>query len=131
MSMRKARLLLPLVLLLVAPITAQVEHAATPAQCRADADSWSVPKSAFLIPNESEFNSLAVAVMHDPAITARTLLARNNELQQCVKTDNVQAVRYSQASRAYSIAQLGRMADFITRHQLEPQFLKEDDDGQR
>jgi hypothetical protein len=69
--------------------------------------------------------------MHDPTVTAKTLDARVDELGQCVKTDSVQSVRYSQASRAYGVAELGRMGDFIQRHNLTGQFYEEDDQGKR
>ena len=125
------RLLLPLFLLFVIPMTGQVEHAPTAEQCRADADVWGVPRSGILIPNEDQFSNLAGAVMPDQTVTAKTLEARIAELGQCVKTDSVQSVRYSQGSRAYATAELERMSDFMQRHNMTAQFYQEDDQGKR
>ncbi|MGA7792901.1 MAG: hypothetical protein WCA19_07675 [Candidatus Acidiferrales bacterium] len=129
--MKKARLLLPVLLLLVSPMTAQVEHAPTPEQCRVDADAWGVPKWAVFAPNENEFANLSGAMMHDQIVSAKSLEARNAAFGQCEKTDNVQSSRYAQAARAYAIAELGRMADFMERHSLTGQFYQEDEQGKR
>jgi hypothetical protein len=43
----------------------------------------------------------------------------------------VQANRYAQAARAYGIAELARMADFMERHSLTAQFYQEDGEGKR
>jgi len=37
----------------------------------------------------------------------------------------------NQAARAYAIAELGRMADFMERHSLTGQFYQEDEQGKR
>jgi hypothetical protein len=124
-------LLLPLLLLFVIPMTAQVEHAPTPEQCRADADSWSIPKWAVFVPNEAEFQNLANVMMRDRTVTSKSMDDRRAELVLCVKTDSIQANRYAQANRAYAIGEMGRMADFIQRHNLMPQFYQEDEQGQR
>jgi hypothetical protein len=113
------------------PAAGQVEHAATPEQCRADADAWGVPKAGGLIRNEDQFARLANFMVQDRTLTAETLNARSVEFGQCVRTDSVEAARYSQAQRAYAIAELGRMADFMKRHNLIQQFLQEDDQGNR
>jgi len=91
--MKKARLLLPVLLLLVSSMTAQVEHAPTPEQCRVDADAWGVPKWAVFAPNENEFANLSGAMMHDQTVSAKSLEARNAAFGQCEKTDNVQSSR--------------------------------------
>jgi hypothetical protein len=129
--MKKARLLLPLVLLFGIPVTGQVEHAATPEQCRADADAWSVPKWTVFNPNEKEFSNLAGIMIRNQAVSAKTLEARNAQFMQCEKTDTVFAARYAQAARAYSIAELARMGDFMQRHSLQGQFYEEDEQGKR
>jgi hypothetical protein len=129
--MTKARLVLPLVLLLVAPMAAQVEHAPTPEQCRADADTWGIPKSSVSVPNEPEFRNLTRAMTHDPAVTARKLDARIEELSMCMRTDSVQSLRFEEGSRALTIAEMYRMAEFVSRHHLETQFYQEDEQGKR
>jgi hypothetical protein len=129
--MKKSRSLLPLFLLFVIPMTGQVEHAPTPEQCRADADAWGIPKSSVFVPNEHQFSILTGAMMHDRTVTAETLEARIAEFGQCEKTDNVQAGRYAQASRAYAIGELGRMTDFMRRHNLTGQLYDEDEQGKR
>jgi hypothetical protein len=39
-------------------------------------------------------------------------------------------MRYAETSRAYAIAQLGRVASFMQRHNFTAQFLAEDEQGQ-
>jgi hypothetical protein len=53
------------------------------------------------------------------------------ELEQCVKTDSLQAVRYNQGANAYVVADLMRMADYMQRHNLKTQFYEEDEQGKR
>jgi len=129
--MKEARLLLPLILLLVVPMTAQIEQAPTPEQCRADADAWGIPKWALLVPNDNEFRSLPGVMIHNQAVSAKTLEARNAEFAQCEKTDSALDVRYARAARAYAIAELARMGDFMERHSLTGQFYQEDEQGKR
>jgi hypothetical protein len=129
--MKKIQLLLPLFLLFVIPITPQVEHAPTRERCRADADVWGVPKASVLTPNDYQLRNLTRAVVRDQAISAKKLDARIDELSMCMRTDSVQSFRYEQGSRAYNIAMWERMADFISRHNLENQFYQEDDQGKR
>ena len=132
--MKKSRLLLPLLLLLVVPMTAQVEHAPIPQQCRADVNSWEVPNFNPTFWNEEEFSNFVTLVMHDHSLTAKELDAREAELAQCLKTDQGFTAlpnRYVQARRAYSIAELARMADYVKRHNLMAQFYDEDEQGKR
>lgn len=130
--MKKAQLwLLPLLLLFVTPITAQIEHATTPEQCRADSDAWNVPTWGVLVPSQDAFEALSQRVVHDPNISAKALDARRTEMQQCAKTDKVQNGRYIEADRAYSVAELQRMSDFIARNGLMEKFYKEDQQGKR
>jgi len=130
-AMKKARLLLPLLLLLVLPMTAQIEDAPKPAQCRADSDAWGVPKWTVFNPNVNQFAGLADVMIHNQVVFAQTLEARNAEFGQCEKSDNAQSGRYSQAARAYAIAELARMGDFMERHGLLGQFYQEDEQGKR
>jgi hypothetical protein len=129
--MKRARLLLPLLFLLVSPMTAQIEHAPTPEQCRADADAWGIPKWSLLITNDNEFRSLPGTMIRNQAVSAKVLEARNGEFAQCEKTDSVQDARYARAARAYAIAELARMGDFMQRHNLQGQFYEEDEQGKR
>jgi hypothetical protein len=133
--MKKARLLLPLLLLFVVPVTGQVEHAPMPQQCRADVNAWDVPASVTPYWPEELFSNFVTRVMHDPSLTAKELDAREAELDQCLKTDKsfltADPTRYIQARRAYSIAALARMADYMKRHNLMAQFYDEDEQGKR
>ena len=70
-AMKKARLLLPLLLLLVLPMTAQIEDAPKPAQCRADSDAWGVPKWTVFNPNVNQFADLADVMIHNQAVFAQ------------------------------------------------------------
>jgi hypothetical protein len=130
-SMKKARLLLPLFLLFVVPVTGQVEHAATPEQCRADANAWGIPGIGVFDQNEVQFANLPATMVHNQTVSAKTLEARNAEFMQCEKTDTVQANRYALAARAYGIAELARMADYMERHSLTAKFYQEDEEGKR
>ncbi len=132
----RLRLLLPLLLLLVIPMRGQVEHAPTPAQCHADADSWDVPPATPPYNNEEVLARYAMGIMRNPNISAKELDARKKELSQCLKTDNgILSARphefYEQAIHAYTIAELGRMADYLERHNLMTQFYDEDGQGKR
>lgn len=129
--MKKARLLLPLIFLFVVPVTGQIEHAATPEQCWADANAWGIPGWALFDQNEVQFANLPSTMVRNQAVSAKTLELRNAEFIQCEKTDAVQANRYAQAARAYGIAELARMADFMERHSLTAQFYQEDGEGKR
>jgi len=129
--MKKAKLLLPLILLFGIPVMGQVEHAATPEQCRADANDWDIPGVAVFDANTIAFANLPATLVHNPTVTAKMLESRIVELNQCIKTDSLQAGRYSQGSRAYSIAELSRMGDFMGRHSLQGQFYQEDEQGKR
>jgi hypothetical protein len=131
--LKRTGLLLPLFLLFVFPMSGQVDHAPTPEVCRADADGWSVPPWDILRANEANFDNYAGQLMHDPNVTAKTMQARRAEMLACMKTDQIKANqnRYSEANRAFAIAEIGRMADYMQRHNLTAQFLQEDEQGQR
>ena len=129
MLMKRASFVLPLFFLFAIPMRGQVDHAPTPAQCRADADSWGIPTWSVLGQNEAQFDNYSVKTINNPSITTKTLDARIAELGQCMKTDKVQTARYrySHGQRAYAIAQLARMAGFMKRHGLLEQFYQEDE----
>jgi hypothetical protein len=109
----------------------QIEHAATPDQCKADSDAWGIPTPALLTNTEQKFALFSNATARDTSLTANTLDARMKELSQCMRTDKLNSVRYAEANRAYAIAQLVRMASFMKRHNLTDQFHSEDEQGQR
>jgi hypothetical protein len=125
--MKKAGFLLPLFLLFAIPMTGQIEHAPTPAQCRADVDSWGIPTWSSFGQNEVQFDNYSVKTIRDHSVTAKALEARITELGQCMKTDKVLTARYSHGQRAYAIAELARMAEFMKRHGLQAQFYQEDE----
>jgi hypothetical protein len=133
--MKKVRFLLPLFLLFVVPVTGQVEHAPMPQQCRADVNAWDVPGFNISFWDEEVFSNFVTRVTHDHSLTAKELDARQAELDQCLKTDKslltADPNRYVQARRAYSIAALARMADYMKRHNLVAQFYDEDEQGKR
>lgn len=73
----------------------------------------------------------AVVMVRDRRVTAKTIEARRGELMVCMKTDKPEANRYSEANRAYAVAEMARMADYLQRHNLTGQFMQEDEQGQR
>jgi hypothetical protein len=115
----------------VVPVASQIEHAATPEQCKADADAWGIPSASVLFRNEADFNRLSTLTAFNKSVDASTLEARMKQFSQCMRTDQNASVRYSEANRAYAIAQLLRMANFMKRHNLTSQFMQEDQEGQR
>ena len=125
----KTRFLLPLLFLLVTPMTGQVANAPTVEQCNADADAWGIPATSVFAANYEQFANLANSMMRDRNVTAKTLEARTSELSQCV--DGLHPGRYAQADRAYTMAELVRMRNFMRRHNLMPQFYDEDAQGKR
>ena len=131
MARKTARFLLPLVLLVGIPMTAQVEHAPTTEQCRADADAWGVPSKLSPVPNEYQFRNHLRDVAKNPDIAAEKLDVRIEELSMCMRMVPAQSFRYEQGSRAYTIAEYSRMAAFVSRHNLLNQFYQEDDQGKR
>jgi len=134
----RIRLLMPLVLFSVIPAATQVEHAPTPAQCRADANVWDLPNPDLstnpFLSDKDQVAAYATVVEADPNLSTKMLDARTAELSQCIKTDagflNMRA-RYFLANRAYALAELGRMANFMQRHNLLSQFYAEDEQGKR
>src|SRR5579864_8611611 len=116
--MKKARLALLLAVWFVIPVAgeignvspaaSQIEHAPTPEQCRADADAWGIPTPVLLVNTEQQFNILASTTAGDRSLSANMLDARVKELSQCIRTDRPNSVRYSEANRAYIVAQLAR-----------------------
>jgi hypothetical protein len=125
----KLPFLVPLLLLVVIPMTGQVAHTPTPEQCTADADAWGIPNSGLFATNEDQFSVLASTMMRDRTVTAKMLEARTTELGQCV--EGLKPSRYAQANRAYTIAELVRMKNFMQRHNLMLQFYDEDAQGKR
>jgi hypothetical protein len=109
----------------------QIEHAPTPEQCRADADAWGIPTPALFVNTEQQFNPFTSGVAGARGLTANVLNARTRELSQCMRTDRPNSTRYAEANRAYAIAQLIRMENYMKRHDLISQFLAEDEQGQR
>jgi hypothetical protein len=107
-------------------MSGQIEHAPTPAQCRADAAAWDIPEH--FIFDRDAFSNM---VTQSSSESARTLDERRAELQLCEKTDRLHATRYSLGSTAYGVAEVIRMGDFMQRHNLMQQFYKEDDEGKR
>lgn len=131
------RWVLPLVLLIPGVcqsehvVASQIEHAPTPEQCRADADAWGIPTPTLLVNTEQQFNRLSSATALDKSLTANIMDARMKELSVCMRTDKINSPRYAEANRAYAVALLLRMANFMQRHNLTDQFRKEDEQGQR
>lgn len=133
--MKIARLLLPLLLLLMTPMAREQDavHFAPLAQCRADADAWGIPnvvRPGVWNSPEDEFNNFKTK-MELRTLTSRVLNSRNDDLTQCVNTDRLNSSRYALASLVYKIAMLERMGDFMGRHDLVAQFYLEDDQGKR
>jgi hypothetical protein len=116
-----------LLLLLVVPATGQ-EHAPIAAQCQADAAVWgdTALESKYLdasdSPTQTEIGRLGLKEVMD----------RINEMRACLKTDPARQARYYEIAMWYTGSVLsGRVYDFMTRHDLWPQFRLEDGQGKR
>ncbi|MGC2333159.1 MAG: hypothetical protein WA581_17025 [Candidatus Acidiferrales bacterium] len=121
-----ALLFAPALFLFLRPMSGQLEHAPTPAQCRADAAAWDIPEH-FIFERDA-FSNMVTQHSNE---SARVLDARRAELEVCEKTDRLHATRYSIGGVAYTVAEMIRLGDFMHRHNLMQQFYKEDDAGQR
>lgn len=130
--------LVPLLLLSAFPTNTQVEHAPTPQECRADANVWDLPTPDLstnpFLSGKDEVTGYATVIADDATLSTKTLESRNAELSQCAKTDTGffnMRTRYNLATRAYTLAELMRVEQFVQRHKLLTQFYAEDERGKR
>jgi hypothetical protein len=97
-------------------IHAQVEHAPTVEQCRADQKSW-------------------YATLEDEAAVANVgyqeLQGWFLEMVKCEKVDSERERWYMATHAAVGLIQGTRLRDFLKRHNLWNQFLAEDAEGKR
>ena len=96
-------------------LTAQVEHAPTVEQCRADQRLW-LPKL------EGERNLVAAS---------SELNGWRQEMNDCMKVDPAFSDRYYSTTSEAGIEKLLRLEHFLYRHNLYDSFLAEDAHGQR
>lgn len=105
-----------LALLVAAPaFTQEVEHAPTVAQCQADQRLW----LADLEDNEAR------------DVKFYTLLEWRTEMMKCEKVDPENYWKYLNTESEATAGQNSRQYNFLHRHGLLDQFLKEDAEGAR
>jgi hypothetical protein len=95
-----------------------VEHAPTVEQCRADRAYW---MSKLEQPDNKGTDDVSFA----------TLTGWHNEMGKCEVVDPADANRYYNAKAESQAEQLGRMIDFLSRHNFWGQFQAEDAAGKR
>lgn len=103
------------VFVLTASVTAQVEHAPTVAQCQADRRLW--------------FSQLEGESANEPMFAV--LIKRGAEMEDCEQVDPDNELHYFNTRAEINAVELGRMTDFIQRHNLLKQFIEEDVAGKR
>ena len=101
--------------ILTASLTAQVEHAPTPAQCQSDQKLW---MSIIEGPEESQ-------------PTYDVLNAWYFEMRKCDVVDPAKKFDYYNLRSEISTWQEVREFEFLHRHNLWNQFMEEDAAGQR
>jgi hypothetical protein len=126
------RIVLLLLMLTAVPAGTQ-QHAPTVAQCQADAAVWAPPEMQteylkaqtahikYGTPNETSTNKLPI----------KEVLARIDEMGDCQKVDHRNWEKFLEIQSFYSNVQTDRVQDFMTRHDLWPQFRSEDAQGKR
>jgi hypothetical protein len=105
------------ILISVSLVTAQVEHAPTVAQCQADQRLW----------------LSQIEVDHGQrTLPAYAVIDKWKwEMDDCMSVDPENKVRYYNTESEVWVVQMGRMRDFLERHQVWDKFLDEDAEGQR
>lgn len=116
---------LALFLLSAQSVFAQIEHAPSVKQCRADQVMW-------------------LATLDNPTLSAAesfaTLNAWSNEMLVCAQIDSSPRIGRRNASQIFDYLKTSteaittmaaRQYDFLTRHNLVDQFLDEDKQGKR
>jgi hypothetical protein len=109
------------------------EHAPTAAQCQADVAVWGDSSM------ETEYNKAQTAFVNDntpnKTDTAKLgvdeIIARQNEMIDCMKVDRPQFNSYLDAMQFYHSVIADRLFDFISRHSLWDQVRLEDAQGKR
>ena len=112
-------LMKPLVILLLmsAPLFSQ-DHAPTLAQCQADKNLWYGESGNHLTDINNYLDGLSYMEISD----------RGYEMQQCALVDPHEEYLYRTLRDTFYRAALDRLKNFVARHGLAGQFLKEDQD---
>ncbi|MDP9161979.1 MAG: hypothetical protein M3O09_17355 [Acidobacteriota bacterium] len=98
----------------VAISRAQVKHAPSVEQCRADQRLWLAQlESSGSLPNY------------------RTLQGWNHEMGECSSVDSENQARYFNVRAEVVAEQASRVEEFLSRHNLYDKFIEEDNMGKR
>jgi hypothetical protein len=121
-----------LLLFVCQPIGAQNEdHAPTLAQCHADRMLWTEQVIEY---NNAEAQRLKNRTPNNSVIwklPISKLIQRQDEMGDCEAVDPENVERYDDVLRNLLDAYKTRYVDFVVRHKLDPQLLKEDEAGLR
>jgi hypothetical protein len=132
------RIVLGLIAVLFAIPTFAQQHAPTAEVCKADVAVWYNAEMA------TEYYKAQQALVEDTApnrtdiakLPVQEVIARMNEMYDCARADVPEGVdpqtnRYFQAGHFYHEVFSSRAMQFIHRHGLWDEFLKEDSSGKR
>lgn len=114
------------------PVGSQ-EHAPTIDVCRADLAVWGRAS------DQNEYHAAQALTIRDGApnnsaigrLGLRELHAREKEMFECQDVDSHRAGAYGEVEDFYSSVNCDRFKDFVYRHNLYDQLLKEDSQGDR
>jgi hypothetical protein len=127
-------MVIAILILATAPAFAQqIEHAPTAAQCQADVAVWYSPEAS----TEYQKAQTAWTTDHKPNRTpggkmkVMEAIARMDEMFDCQLVDPQKEDLYYRAGNFYYGIYADRAINFISRHQLWPEFRKEDAAGLR
>jgi hypothetical protein len=121
------------VAILIATSTFAQQHAPTVATCQADVAVWYGAEMA------TEYNNAETAWVRNvipnrteaAKLTIKEVIARQNEMTQCMKVDEEKLELYFSAQDFYHGIHCDRVMRFIDRHGLRGEFQKEDAAGKR
>ena len=107
-------------ILLTISVTAQIEHAPTVEQCRADQRLWL-----------SKLEDAPIDVARTNLPSFDTIGAWSREMNDCKTVDPENKYRYYNVFAEIQAEQLFRAIHFLQRHNLDGNFIREDAEGKR
>jgi hypothetical protein len=109
---------------------AQIEHAPSVDQCRADQKLWSAEEDEYLAKmktgnrsaaNNTDLGRVAFEQLHE----------RGEEMRNCASVDPQNAIAYMDVGNGFHSIRYDRLMGFLLRHKLSAQFIEEDKKGLR
>jgi len=110
-----------------------VEPVPTVDQCRKDGPAW-YSKDAQLEYDKARFNSFSTGKLAETEfskLSAHDLYVRMKDMGNCITVDPQNSERYDSSSYHYYGFIADRFMDYMERHKLLEDFMKEDAQGKR